>query len=84
MEVDLVVLCQALIPPGSQPELAKRLGIELDDAGFVRIPDRLARPVDTTAAGVFACGCCLGPQDIPDSVIQASGVAARVAELLSS
>jgi len=81
MEVDLVVLCQALVPPSSQPEIAKRLGIELDDAGFVRIPDKLARPVDTTVAGIFACGCCLGPQDIPDSVIQASGVAARVAEL---
>jgi heterodisulfide reductase subunit A-like polyferredoxin len=37
--------------------------------------------MDTTVTGIFACGCCLGPQDIPDSVIQASGVAARVAEL---
>ena len=65
--MDLVVLCQALVPPSSQPEIAKRLGIELDDAGFVRIPDKLARPVDTTVAGIFACGCCLGPQDIPDT-----------------
>jgi heterodisulfide reductase subunit A len=43
----------------------------------------LFRPVDTHVAGVFACGFCQSPQDIPDSVIQSSGAAARVAELLS-
>jgi len=31
----------------------------------------------------MSCGFCQGPQDIPDSVIQASAAAARVAEILS-
>jgi len=83
MEVDLVVLCQALVPHGSHQEVTRKLGIELDEMGFIRIPDRLSRPVDTSVEGVFACGFCQGPQDIPDSVIQASGAAARVAELLT-
>ncbi len=78
-----MVLCQALIPHGSHREIAEKLGLELDEAGFVDIPDKLSRPVDTTVPGVFACGFCQAPQDIPDSVIQASGVAARVAEILS-
>jgi len=82
MEVDLVVLCQALVPRRGQREMAEVLGIELDEHGFVRIPDRLSRPVDTTVPGIFACGYCQSPQDIPDSVAQASGAAARVAELL--
>ena len=83
MEVDLVILCQALVPHGSHEEVARKVGVELDEVGFIRIPDRLSRPVDTSVEGVFACGFCQGPQDIPDSVIQASGAAARVAELLT-
>jgi heterodisulfide reductase subunit A len=81
--VDLVVLCQAMVPRRSQKELATLLGVELDQYGFVNIPKRLSRPVDTRVSGIFACGYCQTPQDIPDSVIQASSVAARVAEVLS-
>jgi heterodisulfide reductase subunit A len=82
MEVDLVVLCQALIPRNGQGEVADTLGIVLDEYGFVDTPKRLLHPVDTSVPGIFACGYCQSPQDIPDSVAQASGAAARVAELL--
>jgi heterodisulfide reductase subunit A len=83
MEVDLVILCQALVPRGVHGEMADKLGLELDESGFLAIEDRLARPVDTSVPGIFACGFCHSPQDIPDSVVQASAAAARVAELLS-
>jgi heterodisulfide reductase subunit A len=62
--------------------MAEFLGVELDKYGFVSIPKRLSHPVDTSVPGIFACGYCQSPQDIPDSVVQASGAAARVAELL--
>lgn len=83
VEVDLVVLCQALGAHRSLHEVARKLGVELDKDGFIQIPDRVCRPVDTSVEGVFACGFCQSPQDIPDSVIQASGAAARAAEVLS-
>ncbi len=82
MDVDLVILCQALVPHGVHREMVEKLGLELDESGFVAIQDRLIRPVDTSVSGIFACGYCQSPQDIPDSVIQASATAARVAELL--
>jgi heterodisulfide reductase subunit A len=82
MEVDLVVLCQALVPRYGQQEVAKVLGIALDEHGFVHAPEPLLHPMDTSVPGIFACGYCLSPQDIPDSVAQASGAAARVAESL--
>jgi heterodisulfide reductase subunit A len=82
MEVGLVVLCQALVPRRGQEEVAALLGIELDEHGFAHIPERLSRPIDTSVPGIFACGYCQSPQDIPESVVQASGAAARVAELL--
>jgi heterodisulfide reductase subunit A len=83
MEVDLVILCQALVPHGVHGDMAEKLGLELDESGFLAIQDRLSRPVDTSVPGIFACGFCQSPQDIPDSVVQASAAAARTAELLS-
>jgi heterodisulfide reductase subunit A-like polyferredoxin/alkylated DNA nucleotide flippase Atl1 len=78
---DMVVLCQALVPAGTI-DIAKTLGVELDDYGFLRIPDTFSKPVDTTRPGVLAVGFATGPQDIPESVVQASAAAGRVAELL--
>ena len=82
---DLVVLCTALVPRKDSVELAKILGIETDNYRFFKSPDLVARPVDTTVPGIFACGYCLGPKtgDIPDSVTQASAAAARTAEVLA-
>jgi heterodisulfide reductase subunit A len=83
IEVGLVVLCQALVPHGVHGEMAERLGLETDEYGFLVVPDKMIRPVDTTVGGILACGFCLSPQDIPDTVVQASAAAARVAELLT-
>lgn len=83
MEVDLVVLCQALVPSTKDDHLTKILNVGLNTCGFVHIPDTLFHPVDTEKEGIFACGFCQSPQDIPDSVVQASGCAARVAEYIA-
>jgi len=81
---DLVVLCPALVPRGDARELAKVLGAEVDDYGFFKAANTLTNPVDTTVPGIFVCGYCLGPKtgDIPDSIMQGSATAARVAEVL--
>ena len=41
------------------------------------------RPVDTASDGIFLAGCCQGPKDIPDTVAQASGAAAKACIPLS-
>lgn len=82
-EAELVVLAQAMVPQITK-ELAKILGIELDEDGFVKIPDKSLQPLDTTRLGIFACGYVHSPRDIPDSVTQASGAAGRTAEELAS
>jgi len=83
-EFDLIVLCPALIPSKGARELAKVLGAELDEYGFFKAGDILTSPVDTTVQGIFVCGYALGPKtgDIPDSIMQGSATAARVAEVL--
>jgi heterodisulfide reductase subunit A-like polyferredoxin len=82
-ETELVVLAQAMVPQITK-ELAKVLGIELDEDGFVKVADRLLQPLDTTRPGIFACGYVHSPRDIPDSVTQASGAAGRAAEAMAS
>jgi heterodisulfide reductase subunit A len=80
MKVDLAVLATSLIPRPGTADLAEVLGIEVDQDGFVRTEP--FAPVDTTRPGVFAAGCCRGPFDIPESVVQASAAAARAARAI--
>lgn len=81
-EFDMVILAQALIPNESNLELAGKLHIELDEFGFVDTPEKLTNPAGTSRAGVFTCGFCQSPMDVPDSVIHASAAASKVAEIL--
>jgi len=86
LTANLVVLCNACIPREGTNELAKVLGIELDNFGFVKQLDEITHPVDTTVPGIFAAGYALGPRtgDIPDSITQASAAVERVFEVLHS
>ena len=83
-KVDLVVLCTALIPRPDNRKLANILGVELDEYGFFKNRDPIYAPLDTNVPGVFICGYCQAPKDIPESVAQASGAAARAAEIVVS
>lgn len=80
LEVDLVVLATAALPSPDAKSLGSLLGIKTDKYGFVVTRDD--RPADTNAKGVFACGFCKGPCDIPESVAQASAAASRASELV--
>ncbi|MDH5595250.1 MAG: CoB--CoM heterodisulfide reductase iron-sulfur subunit A family protein [Candidatus Bathyarchaeota archaeon] len=84
LTANLAVLCNACIPREGTTELAKVLGIGLDNFGFIKQLDEITYPVDTTVPGIFAAGYALGPRtgDIPDSITQASAAAERVFEVL--
>ncbi|MDQ1280131.1 MAG: heterodisulfide reductase subunit [Thermoproteota archaeon] len=79
---DLVVLCPALIPRKGNEKLSKIMNVQLDELGFFKAKDSLLNPIDTNIPGIFICGYCQSPKDIPDSVAQASGAAARAAETI--
>ncbi|MGD9077294.1 MAG: FAD-dependent oxidoreductase, partial [Desulfobacteraceae bacterium] len=77
---DLVILATACVPSKGISALAEILGIELDEFGFYKTDT--SQPMDTTRPGIFTCGCAHSPMDIPESVAQASGAAARAAQIL--
>ena len=83
LEAGLVVLCTALTPSRGVEELASVLGVELDKNRFFKIADPLYAPLDSSREGILVCGYCQGPKDIPESVTQAKGAAARAAEIMA-
>jgi heterodisulfide reductase subunit A len=83
LEVDLVVLCTALVPSPDNQKLADTLRIGVDEYGFFKVRHSLLAPLDATAPGIFLCGCCQGPKDIPESVAQGKGAAARAVEFMA-
>ena len=78
-EYDLVVLSVGLVPPHNSEELRQELGLSKSADGFFMEAHPKLRPVDTMTDGVYLAGVAQGPKDIPDSVAQASGAAARAA-----
>ena len=80
-EFDMVVLSVGLTPPVEARGLAESLGMDLNEYGFCKTS--LENPVQTSRPGVFVCGAFGGPKDIPETVMEASGAAACVGELLA-
>jgi heterodisulfide reductase subunit A len=73
---DLVVLANAVTPPVGLKDLASRLGLEVDQDGFIRSDEVEGALICTSRPGIYAAGCVSGPKDIPDSVAEGSGAAA--------
>ena len=80
-EFDLVVLGVGLNPPADVKGLADTFGIELIAHGFCKTNP--VNPMETSRPGIYASGAFLGPMDIPESIMSASGANALTGELLN-
>ncbi|MGC8873337.1 MAG: CoB--CoM heterodisulfide reductase iron-sulfur subunit A family protein [Chloroflexia bacterium] len=80
---DLVVLATAAVSSQGAVELAQRLRVGTDAYGFFSEAHPKLRPVESLTAGIFLAGAAQAPKDIPDTVAQASGAAAKVLSLFS-
>ena len=80
---DLVVLGMAMLPNPGLRELADKMGILIDESGFIAESHPKLHPLETLVPGIYVAGTAQGPKDIPDSVAQASGAAAKVLGLFS-
>ena len=83
-EVDMVVLAVGLIPSPGTEEISRMLGIQRDSDGWLSELDYNGNPTDTDKGGIYVAGMCQAPKDIPDTVAQASAVAAGVLRSLIS
>ncbi|MFX0120492.1 MAG: FAD-dependent oxidoreductase [Promethearchaeota archaeon] len=81
-EMDMVVLSTGIDPSSHKDFLTNCLNLSLDQYGFVKTDP--IKPLETNQPGVFVCGVAAGPKDIPDTVAQASGAAAKASILLKN
>ena len=77
---DMVVLASSMVPKKDAEELARALDVELDQYNFFK--GETYHPQISSKEGIFICGACREPMDIPTSVVDASSAAARAAEIL--
>ncbi|MEJ2672951.1 MAG: FAD-dependent oxidoreductase, partial [Deltaproteobacteria bacterium] len=80
-EFDLLVLAHGLEISRETVEMAKRLGVEVDQYNFARTSS--FAPVATSKPGIYACGVFTEPKDIPISVMEASAAASAASSKLA-
>lgn len=78
---DVVVLSVGMIPRRDSWDLALKLGINLDEYGFLDTVGSL-NSNETNVEGIFVAGACQGPKDIPDSIAHAMAAAEKAMEVL--
>ena len=80
---DLLVLSMPVRPQPDAQTLATTLKVPLNTEGFFLEAHLKLRPLDFANEGMFLCGLAHFPKHINESIIQAKGVAARAATILS-
>jgi heterodisulfide reductase subunit A len=81
-EFDMVILSTGMQPPKNVEKLAKNLGIKLNKYNFCET--EAFSPMETSKSGILVCGAFSAPKDIPESVAQASGAAAKAMSIIAS
>ncbi len=82
IKADMVVLAASIEADKSARPLATMLATSMDTNDFFLEAHAKLRPVESPTAGIFLAGCCQGPKDIPETVAQSSGAAAKAICLL--
>ena len=82
IKADMVVLAASIEPDKTARPLATMLTTSMDNNDFFLEAHAKLRPVESPTAGIFLAGCCQGPKDIPETVAQSSGAAAKAICLL--
>jgi heterodisulfide reductase subunit A len=84
LDVNLLALAAAVIPPATNNEISKLFKVPFNPDGFFQEAHVKLRPVDFAVDGIFLCGMAHYPKHISETIIQAYGVAGRAASILSS
>ena len=83
LEADMVVLALAAVPSTGSDALARLMRVATDESGFFAEAHPKLRPVESLTAGIYLAGAAQFPKDIPETVAQASGAAAKVLQLFA-
>ena len=74
---DMLVLTTGMEASQGTVEMAKLLGLEMEEHGFVKPLEADSLPVHTTVENVFVAGTATGPKAIPDAITEGSAAAMK-------
>lgn len=74
---DMVVLSTPMIARSDSESVARLLKVPREQNGFFLEAHVKLRPLEFATDGVYLCGACHWPKDVPDTVTQACGAASR-------
>ena len=84
IKCDLIVLSTPLVTYHDESKkLSKMLKVPLDEFGFFLEAHVKLRPVDFSNDGIFVCGTCKWPANVPESISQGYAAASRVTRIIS-
>ncbi len=78
LNVDMIIVGTAMIPPVGNSEMATELKIDLHETGFFQEAHLKINPVSTNTDGVFVIGGAHGPAGITESMLQAQAAAGKI------
>ena len=84
VRADMVVLATPMVPSHGADALSHILKIGCTADGWFREVHPKLRPLESVTPGFFLAGAAQGPKDIPETVAQASGAAAKAISLLAN
>ncbi len=79
---EMVVLAAGLKISQDSEQLAKKLGVNLNESNFAETDS--FSPVQSSRSGIYVSGMFQGPKDIPQTVMEASAAAGASSTLLAS
>ncbi|MBN2534361.1 MAG: CoB--CoM heterodisulfide reductase iron-sulfur subunit A family protein [Spirochaetales bacterium] len=79
---DFIILSAGIVPRPGTWDLARKLGINLDEYGFFGTTGTF-NSNDTNVKGIFTAGSCQGPKDIPDTIAHGIAAAERIVEVFA-
>ncbi len=83
IDVDMLALGVATIPPKGNVALSQLLKVPLNEDGFFMEAHMKLRPVDFSTDGIFMCGLAHYPKFIDESIAQAQAAASRALTILA-
>jgi heterodisulfide reductase subunit A len=83
IKADTVILTAPQVPSKGVEELQEILKVPLSSDGFFMEAHAKIKPLEFTSDGIYLCGACQSPKELPLIISQASGVASRATSMLS-
>ncbi len=72
---DMVVLASGMEGGPQSPEMVDKLGLELNEHGFLKPQNVTLAPFKSNKEGIFLAGACTGPKAISDSIVEGGAAA---------